>query len=116
MKLSQAHKNLLLKTGRNLLLVLATLTVYTGLILSLLPLISWWGGLIAMSVLIAIAFLYYTIWNRSLTRLARHWLKISFIAFFLGIIAHTGCRLHSNILISDFYEDCQKAKAEAINR
>ena len=96
------------------LAILLTLVVTIALLLSLLPLVSWWGGLIAL----AIGGYYYYLhraqrgelkpWQTAVYRLAR-W------GIIFGIVFHTGCRMYSSYRVSQFAEDCLKQK-EAIQQ
>lgn len=91
-----------------------------ALIISLLPIIAWWGGLIAL------AYLAYEFFKNNFHRLIRlegkslrevvkrfSYIKLRRLAYYailFGIVIHGACRVHSCILVNRLYHEALHEK------
>lgn len=83
------------------------------LLVSILPLVQWWAGVIALISLVSVGILSFL--KPELNEKIRQkpylgWMKALMIIFFFGFILHLGCSIYSDIKIAQFAEDAHKEK------
>lgn len=88
------------------------------LILSMMPLVGWVGGLAGV-VVIALLLIQKGVQRKSLdeylTKRRERVIKLALWSVLFGVIAQGGCKIHSSKLVSQFQEDGRGQKAIIFN-
>lgn len=101
-----------------LLSISGYILIYLLLIISLMPIIAWWAGLIGLGIFILQVYLFVAPQRPNLQNLfaasAEYFRlrkgKIVFYIIFFGLIVHSACRIHSEILIHKLYLEASEEK------
>ena len=86
---------------------------YSIVLLSLMPVVSLWAGIIALVFLLVVYFdiqklrLFTELHDKSFFK---HWFKLSIVATLFGVILHSGCSVYSSYRVKVLYDDCKKQK------
>lgn len=101
------------RTAKGLLIFSITILFYLLVVVSMLPLVAWWAGMVAVFLIL----LYYLLKNfvpslkqTLMKKFIRRWLKLSMIAVFFGIFVHFSCRAYSNYRVENLREECKQEK------
>ena len=91
--------------------------LYLVVLLSMMPIVGFYGGLIGLALFSGLV--YYLkrnkiAWKDPFNRYRRNWIKLAFYAILFGLVAHTGCKIHSSILIAKFQEECRQEKGALV--
>lgn len=92
---------------------------YSIVLLSLMPVVSLWAGIIALVFLLVVYFgiqklgLFTELRDQSFFK---HWFKLSIVATLFGVILHSGCSVYSNYRVQILYDDCKEQKKQAFKR
>lgn len=74
--------------------------VFLAFFISLLPLISWWGGVLALGL----TFYYWKTQKKGVIY------KLALLSVFLGLFLHLGCRVHSSLLVHQLKKEIDEKK------
>lgn len=91
--------------------------VFLSLLLSFVPIVSWWGGLLGLVLLGGIWALGQSFSHNSQER-PKYFsmlIRICMVSIFFGLFVHLGCRVYSSWNISIFETECEKEKAQVLD-
>lgn len=83
------------------------------ILVSILPLVQWWAGVLAFIILTSIAILSFLkpeLKEKLNDKPYIGWLKAVVVVFFFGFIMHMGCSIYSDIKVAEFTDDAHKEK------
>ena len=88
-------------------LILGTILVYILFILSLLPLVQWWAGLIALIPFGYFIFLKFVKKDETLfeKKYIAKWYRLLLYTIFFGIFAHLSCGVYTCYRMHEFKTD-----------
>lgn len=90
--------------------------VYLIFFISLLPLVSWWAGVIALVLYGIFYFIRYRFRNAGdeTPRFLKRWMRWTFATIITGVVFYAGCSLDSNHLVHKLERDASSEKAKAL--
>ena len=118
----EAENRVIEKEGENKftpfsLRVLIKTGLYLVVLLSMMPIIGFYGGF--MGLVIFAGLIYYLktkkiAWKDPWNRYRRGWVRLAFYAILFGLVAHTSCKIHSSILLAKFQAECRQEKSNLL--
>lgn len=93
--------------------LLIKIGLYLVVLLSMMPIIGFYGGLLGLIIFGGLIYYLKTnkiAWKDPFNRYRRRWVWLAFYAVLFGLVAHSGCKVHSSILMTKFEAECRQEK------
>jgi len=105
-------------SGSKLISHIITAVLIFFVLLSLTPIISWWGGLAGSLTLICLIVIsrFNIISETSIPKKRlRKWIRLSSYSILFGVVFYTGCMIHSSTLVNKLINESRNEQKLSLN-